>query len=600
MNEIIDFSKQRTSWTKYDIVQVMEVIDSIQTLQAFKSGRAVINEAILKSFLGITSLDDPIPQYWFDIQNHPKEKKIFALFAALFTHGGVIKEFAEKYSKGNMRGVFIVEQGKQYTNIRSGLIESGVAKSIYRRTKEVPYDFSPIFENSVVGTLFKNLLFERLSRFGGKNIEEDFYKNCYYNNFHKAISLSKSQFKLWLEGGHLKVDLPNKSNYVESIYIEKFFSVEKTSLNFAGSKEIYFLGENGDGKSLILMALYLGFNGYYVMESTDLEETGRAADLLRNNKDIQLSGIDSKGQNYNPQKDLFLKNFYAYGTHRGRTSTDNPEVYGFMSLFDSEKMLINPVSWLKDQKLLELQKNSDQGKASLGYKDLPYSFPIELLKKMFHNLLDKNVEIKIEGSGVTFIEKGSILNFDQLSEGYKSILIFVSDLLYRLSRNISKEEKTMEFKGIVIVDEIDLHLHPKWQRIIISKLRLFLPKVQFIFSTHSPNIIQGASDDAIMFRVYRNNEDGKTRVSEPYLRKKLDHLMINSLLTSPLFGLEDSRMNTEDNNSDTSETYLLSRINRKLEIELEKKKAHGQAHMEDNEIDEMIQLIINQELGNHD
>jgi hypothetical protein len=120
----------------------------------------------------------------------------------------------------------------------------------------------------------------------------------------------------------------------------------------------------------------------------------------------------------------------------------------------------------------------------------------------------------------------------------------------------------------------------------------------FIFTTHSPTIIQGASEDAIMFRVYRNKEDGKTRVSDPYLRKNIDHLMINSLLTSPLFGLDDSRMNSEDSDSDTSETYLLYRINKKLEAELEKQKAAGKGFIKDEEIDELIQRILNDELGN--
>ena len=66
-----------------------------------------------------------------------------------------------------------------------------------------------------------------------------------------------------------------------------------------------------------------------------------------------------------------------------------------------------------------------------------------------------------------------------------------------------------------MVDEIDLHLHPKWQRVIIGKLRKIFPNIQFVFTTHSPTIIQGASDDAVIFRVYRNKKDGKTRISDP-------------------------------------------------------------------------------------
>lgn len=593
----VDFTRQRTSWTKYDIVQVMEVIESLQIIEDFKNKKAIINEAILKSFLGVNSLEDPLPNYWIEIQNYPNEKKLFALFATLFTHGGIINEFALKYSTGDMKGIFMTEQGKQYTNIRSALIESGAAKPIYRRTLEVPYDFTPIFQNNMVGRLFKEVLLERVSRFADDEIvDEDFYSICFSNNFHKALSISKDQFKSWLEG---VPDIENR--FIENVNILNFFSVEQASIDFKKAKEIFFLGENGDGKTLILMAIYLAFNGNYITEKTDQEQTGKAADILRNNKNTILTGIDDKGLEYNPQKGVYLDNFFAYGTHRGRYAISKPEEeYGFMSLFDSEQTLVNPISWLKDQKLLEFEKNHDAINGLGEVKELPNSFPVALLENMFYELLEKNVEIKVEGNGVSFKEKGTNLTFDQLSEGYKSILIFISDLLYRLNKNASKGEKTTDLKGIVLIDEIDLHLHPKWQRVIIGKLRKLFPNVQFIFTTHSPTIIQGASEDAIMFRVYRNKEDGKTKVSDPYLRKNLDHLLINSLLTSPLFGLDDSRMNTDDNDSDTSETYLLYRINKKLEVELEKQKASGKAFIKDDEIDELIQRIINDELGKND
>ncbi len=599
MSKEVDFSRLKTSWTKYDIVQVMEVIYNVQTIEKFKNREAGIDEPILRSFLGIKSLDDPIPDYWIKIQDSPTEKNLFALFATIFTHGDIVEEFATKYSTGDMKGIFKIEPGKQYTNIRSALIESGAAEPIYRRTPEVPYDFSPIFQNPEVGRLFKQVLLERISRLTDAELsDDDFYKICFSNNFHKALSVSEDQFKSWLDGSMSGLDnfIKGGDTFVEKVEIYNFFSVEEAILNFESSKEIYFLGENGDGKSLILMGIYLAFNSNFILEKTDLEQTGRAADILRNNKDFKLFGFDERGQKYSSQKGIFLNNLFAYGTHRGRYSTDKPEEYGFMSLFDSEYTLINPISWLKDQKLLELEKNVKL-KENGGTKVRSNFFSVELLERMLFDLLEKNVEIKVEGSGVSFVEKGTSLTFDQLSEGYKSILIFVSDLLNRLSKISIEGEIITDVKAVVLVDEIDLHLHPKWQRVIIGKLRTLFPNIQFIFTTHSPTIIQGASEEAIIFRVYRYKEDGKTRVSNPYYRKNLDHLMINTVLTSPLFGLNDSRMNSNDNNSDTSETYLLYRINKKLEEELEKQKADGKKFIDDHDIDELIQTIIKDELG---
>lgn len=588
----VDFSKLKTSWTKFDIVQVMEVIHSVDTIEKFKRKEASIDEPILRSFLGINTLQDPIPNYWIEIQKHPNEKKLFALFATLFTHGEVVKDFANKYSTGEMKGVFILEKGKHYTNLRSALIESGAAAPVFRRTEEVPYDFSPIFQNIEVGKLFKELLLERISRLTKLILtNEDFIEICISNNFHKALSVSEQQFKLWINGEKV-----SETGFIKSVDILNFFSVEEVHLDFNGSKEIYFLGENGDGKSLILMASYLAFNGNYITNKTDQEKTGKASDILRNNKNIQLFGVDDKGSEYNPNKGLFMNNLFAYGTHRGRTSTDKPEEYGFMSLFDSEETLISPVSWLKDQKLLEFEKDLDENNTIGGIKELPNSFPTSWLEEMFFDLLEKHVEIKIEGSGIFFKEKNAILTFDQLSEGYKSILIFVSDLMYRLNKNTIEGQSIKDMKGIVLVDEIDLHLHPKWQRVIVGKLRIIFPNVQFIFTTHSPTIIQGASDDSIIYRVYRDS-DGKTKVSERYDRQDLNRLMINTLLTSPLFGLEDSRLNSDENNSDTSETYLLYKINKKLEDTLSEQKKAGKVFISDEEIDKLIQQIINEELG---
>jgi predicted ATPase len=585
MEAHIDFSKLKTSWTKYDIVQALDVVYSVETIQRFMNKEIGIDEPILRSFLGIQSLKDPIPQYWIEIQKYPAEKKIFSLLALIFTHGGIVNEFAAKYSKGNMKGVFKMAEGKQYTNIRSALVESGAAEPFYRRQSEVPYDISIVFYNPAIGKLFKEVLLERLSRLTEGSFSDDkFYEECFYNNFHKALGVNRKQFKAWLEG------VPFDSHYINRIVIKNFFSVGDVDLDFNDSKEIYFLGENGDGKSLLLMALYLAFNGNYITTKTDQEETGKAVDILRKNKGLILKGYDEFDKEYNPQQANYIENIYAYGTHRGRYSADTPEEYGFMSLFDFNKTLNDPITWLKNQKLLELESLNKKE----NDKNDTFRFVTSELENMFHELLEKNVKVEIQGADVYFIEKGYKLNFDQLSEGYRSIIIFVCDILFRLSSNIGKNKDIKSIKGVVLVDEIDLHLHPKWQQVIIKRLRALFPSIQFFFTTHSPTIIQGASNDAVVYRVYREN--GETKTSEAYLRKDLNHLMINTLLTSPLFGLGDSRLDTNNEYANTDDNYLLYKINNQLKNRLEIQKAGGKNFISDKEIDDIITSIINEEL----
>ncbi|MDO6808880.1 AAA family ATPase [Zobellia galactanivorans] len=590
----VDFSKLKTSWTKFDIVQVMDVLYSRETLNKFINREAKLDEPILRSFLGMKSLKDPIPNHWLEIQNHPSEKKLFSLFSIIFTHGEVVKKFSDDYSAGDMKGLFVLENGKQFTNIRSALIESGAAEPFLRRAKEVPFDFSPIFQNVEVGKLFKKVLEERISRLTNEKISKaDFYKICFSNNFHKALSISTIQFRAWLEGKKVVTD-----NYIKSVEISKFYSIEEIKLDTINNcKEVYFLGENGDGKSLVLMAIFLAFNRHFVINQTDKEKTGKVLDIMRDNMDLELKGIDDRNKVYANKNVGFLSNFFCYGTHRGRFSTDESDEYGFMSLFDNDQTLVNPETWLKTQKAIELEKLSDKNETKISsQKELQANFSTELLEKMFHEILERNVEIKISASNVSFVEKGMNLSFEQLSEGYKSTIIFISDLLSRLQRNQSEVNNIEDLHGIVLVDEIDLHLHPKWQRFLVAKLRLLLPNVQFMFTTHSPTIVQGASNDAILYRVYRNSEDGKTRISEPYYRKNLNHLMINTLLTSPLFGLDNSRLDTDNENADTSDSYFLYMINEKLELKLEQQKKEGKEFISEEKIDSLIQGIIEEEL----
>ena len=247
-----------------------------------------------------------------------------------------------------------------------------------------------------------------------------------------------------------------------------------------------------------------------------------------------------------------------------------------MSLFSSEETLKSPIIWLKDLKLAE----DDTKKISISINEL---------SRVICDILERNVEIEFIGNDVLFKEKGYSLTLDNLSEGYRSIIIFICDLLSRLSATTADD--VFQAKGVVLVDEIDQHLHPKWQRKIVRKLRSLFPNIQFFFSTHSPMIIQGASEDAVIFRIYR--EQGKTKVSDPYYRKDLDHLMINTLVTSSLFGLDDSRLDPLNNNAITEDSMVEYLINKKVSNKLAELKGAGHTFLSEKEISDIIDDVLN-------
>lgn len=93
--------------------------------------------------------------------------------------------------------------------------------------------------------------------------------------------------------------------------------------------------------------------------------------------------------------------------------------------------------------------------------------------------------------GSLVIEKGGThLDVRQLSDGERGVLSMVLDLARRLSQtNEGASDPLGEGQAIVLIDEIDLHLHPKWQRQIVHNLRTAFPRCQFIATTHSPQVI---------------------------------------------------------------------------------------------------------------
>lgn len=90
--------------------------------------------------------------------------------------------------------------------------------------------------------------------------------------------------------------------------------------------------------------------------------------------------------------------------------------------------------------------------------------------------------------------------FSALSDGYRNVLAIFGDIAYRAARlNPYAINILTETRGIVMIDEIDLHLHPKWQVKIVDYLRNTFPNIQFIVTTHSPLIIQEMKKEPIIF-----------------------------------------------------------------------------------------------------
>ncbi|UDI91035.1 AAA family ATPase [Pseudomonas sp. IAC-BECa141] len=89
---------------------------------------------------------------------------------------------------------------------------------------------------------------------------------------------------------------------------------------------------------------------------------------------------------------------------------------------------------------------------------------------------------------------GVTLNVAQLSQGEKSMMALVGDIARRLAMMNQSLDNPLHGDGIVLIDEVDLHLHPKWQRSLIRQLSETFPNCQFVLTTHSPLVISDAKD----------------------------------------------------------------------------------------------------------
>lgn len=126
---------------------------------------------------------------------------------------------------------------------------------------------------------------------------------------------------------------------------------------------------------------------------------------------------------------------------------------------------------------------------------------LEVLQSAVHEFLPDYQNLrgeKRQTSRLLIDREGIVLDVDQLSEGERGVLALVLELARRLSQaNPSLEDPLREGHAVVLIDEIDLHLHPKWQRQIVRRLREAFPRCQFVATTHSPQVIGEVEHDRI-------------------------------------------------------------------------------------------------------
>lgn len=210
-----------------------------------------------------------------------------------------------------------------------------------------------------------------------------------------------------------------------------------------------------------------------------------------------------------PTKELGLLKIYAYGVSRiaDKTGLNTALKDSAATLFSDSVTLLNFEDWLLQ---LELAKAQKKVGASKRLKQLENIFKHSTLfpdLNGFKLVTDKDFNNHIE-----FECSDGSYRFEELGYGYQCMLAWIFDFSKRMFDRYPHSDNPLKEAAVVIIDEIDLHLHPKWQRSLLHDLSVFFPNTQFIVSTHSPLIVQ--SIEGINLYVLKRDKETNGVIAE--------------------------------------------------------------------------------------
>ncbi|QWG76928.1 MULTISPECIES: AAA family ATPase [Bacillus cereus group] len=325
-----------------------------------------------------------------------------------------------------------------------------------------------------------------------------------------------------------------KNRIIERVVIRNFKGISLLDISLPGYQEerapwLMLLGENGTGKSTILKAISLALMGEETRKKLNLKpskfiKTGAKYGYVS----VQLSGSlkpitlrffknDEKFYGSKGFKDVKVL-LLAYGSTRILShNDDNVEEKEFTLRIENMFNPFVPINSVKKS----FYTISDRDFAEMG----------ELLKKLLmlgdeYNFIRKNQKVFLKSG-----RKSEVL-IEDLSDGYQSMIALASDIIMVMKQYW---DNIKEAEGIVLIDELDLHLHPQWKLKIVTQLRTVFPRIQFICTTHDPLCLRGLHNNEI--NVVKKLDE------KVYLINRLPDLegmKVDQILMADYFGLHST------------------------------------------------------------
>jgi len=316
---------------------------------------------------------------------------------------------------------------------------------------------------------------------------------------------------------------------ITQITINSFRGIKHLTLNFTPNQPTVLIGVNGMGKSSILDCLAILLS-WFTARPQNLQGNGSHfvdSDINNDSKEITSTitidtddfqniswtlGKTKKGSNVKTNTDLSNLKKLVENIHNKIENNDQisfPLVVYYptnravldVPLRIKQKHLFEPINaydlalakgTIDFRRFFEWFRNrEDLENEQYRYNNQEKDRQLEAVRNAIYQILDGFSNLRVERSPLrmTLEKNGEKLIVNQLSDGEKCLLAMVGDLARRLAIANPAHEYPLQGDAIVLIDEIELHLHPSWQRKIVSSLKKTFPNCQFIITTHSPQVL---------------------------------------------------------------------------------------------------------------
>lgn len=357
----------------------------------------------------------------------------------------------------------------------------------------------------------------------------------------------------------------NKPSKLFSIKLKNFGPIKSLLIDLESKRNQWTIltGPNGSGKTIILKVLATFF-GNKILSRKELNLYGdfqAQGDLIfkndiysisRGKNSINSGGSENQESVLSKRRPL-IQGLAAYGPYRLDVVSEkisrekfNQKLLkkgSFQSLFSNGEPLLNL------NKQLEYWKKGNKRERDI-FEKRKY-FIVQILTEIVPDLINIEFQGDHDRKITKYIfigedNKNQELPWEDLSSGTRNIIALIGDILIRMYDQQREIMDPGELRGIVIIDEIDLHLHPQAQKDLVINLTRTFPNVQFIASTHSPIPLLGVPKETVVFVTKYNNQNGITieRIDNKIF---LEELLPNTILTSPIFGMNDITNENRDN-----------------------------------------------------